>query len=130
MSLFMLTENAHFSGFAEARRKGTCAALRRTILLPGRIGRRQTPWMNSSGSQSIGAPGETGVDLFQVAVATALGLRDRGRKGKFVGLVVDRFEPRIVEDAIREFVAISKAPTWQGVVDLLRARMRWEYDGC
>jgi Immunity protein 8 len=77
----------------------------------------------------VGPVGGPGADLFQVAVATPLGLRERRTKGKFAGLVVDRFEPRLVEQAIREFVAGSDALTWDGVVDLLRARMRWEYEG-
>ncbi len=78
---------------------------------------------------SIGPLGDPGADLFQVAVATPLGLRQRRVKGKFVGLVVDRFEPQLVEQAIREFVASSKALTWQGIVDMLRVRMHWEYEG-
>jgi hypothetical protein len=57
---------------------------------------------------TIGPPGEPGADLFQVAVATPLGLKDRRTKGKFVGLVVDRFDPPLVEQAIREFVARRK----------------------
>jgi hypothetical protein len=78
---------------------------------------------------TIGPPGESGADLFQVAVATPRGLKDRRTKGKFVGLVVNRFDPPLVEQAIREFVACSHALTWQGVVDLLRAKMRWEFEG-
>lgn len=78
---------------------------------------------------TIGPSGDPGADLFQVAVATPLGLKDRRTKGKFVGLVVDRFEPSIVESAIRDFVAQSQALTWQGIVELLRVKMRWEYEG-
>jgi len=78
---------------------------------------------------TIGPPGESGADTFQVPVATPIGLRERRRKGQFVGLVVDRFEPEAVERAIREFVAGCRAPSWEGVVELLRARMHWEYEG-
>ncbi len=78
---------------------------------------------------TIGPPGDVGADLFQVAVATRMGVRQRRKKGKFIGLVVDRFEPKLVEAAIGDFVASCKAPTWAGVVDLLRMRMRWEYEG-
>ncbi len=78
---------------------------------------------------TIGPPGEHGADLFQIAVATPLGLKGRWTKGKFVGLVVDRFDPPLVEQAIREFVAHNQALTWKGVIDLLRAKMRWEYEG-
>lgn len=78
---------------------------------------------------AVGPPGEPGADMFQVPVATPLGLRERRRKGKFVGLVVDRLEPEAVERAISDFVAGSRAPTWQGVVEQLRSRMVWEYEG-
>jgi Immunity protein 8 len=60
---------------------------------------------------TIGLPGDAGSDLFQVVVATPIGIRQRREKGKFVGLVVDRFEPTVVETAIRDFVASCKALT-------------------
>jgi hypothetical protein len=44
-------------------------------------------------------------------------------------LVVEEFEPGLVERAIRNFVASSQAPTLEGIVDLLRARMLWEFEG-
>jgi len=78
---------------------------------------------------TIGPPGEQGADLYQIAVATPLGIKKHVSKARFVGLVVDRFEPPVIEQAIREFVAGSQARTWQGVVNLLRAKMRWEYEG-
>jgi hypothetical protein len=78
---------------------------------------------------TIGPPGDVGADLFQVVVATPTAIRQRREKGRFVGLVVDRFEPKLVETAIREFVASCKALTWSGVLDLLRTRMQWEYEG-
>jgi hypothetical protein len=77
---------------------------------------------------SIGLPGTIGTDLFQVAVATPAGLRERQDKGRFVGLVIDRFEPHLVQEAIRAFVSASEALTWEGVVERLRLRMRWEYE--
>jgi hypothetical protein len=78
---------------------------------------------------AIGWPGGTGADNFQVAVASPAALRIRSHKGKFVGLEVDRFEPELVERAIQEFVASCDALTWEGAVELLQTRMRWEYDG-
>jgi hypothetical protein len=68
-----------------------------------------------------------GADLFQVAVATPAGLRERREKGRFVGLVVGEFNPQLVEEAIQGFVAGCEAPNWEGVVERLRERMRWEY---
>jgi hypothetical protein len=78
---------------------------------------------------TIGSTGDPGADLFQVAVATPLGVKQRRTKDKFVGLVIDRFEPLLVERAIREFVASTQALKWEGIVDLLRTKMRWEYEG-
>jgi hypothetical protein len=78
---------------------------------------------------AIGPEGDARSDSFQVAVATWRGLRERRHKDKFVGLVVDRFEPEVVEQAIREFVAARQSPTWEGIVDLLRSKLLWEYDG-
>ena len=77
---------------------------------------------------AIGAESGSGADLFQAAVATRAGLQERRCKSKFVGLLVDRYEPATVERAIREFVAGCKAPSWEDVVDLLRARLFWEYE--
>ncbi len=76
---------------------------------------------------SIGCPGTQGADLFQVAVATPAGLRERRKKGRFTGLVVDRFESQLVETAIQAFVASCETSNWEGVVERLRQRMRWEY---
>jgi hypothetical protein len=77
---------------------------------------------------SIGSPGSPEADLFQVVVATPAGLRERCPKNRFLGLVVDRFEPRLVEEAIRAFVATAEGPDWEGVVERLSASMRWEYE--
>ena len=78
---------------------------------------------------SIGPHGDPGCDYFQVAVATPFGLKERRQKGKFAGLMVERFEPKLVEAAIFDFVDQARAPTWQGIVELLRKRMLWEYEG-
>lgn len=78
---------------------------------------------------AIGSPGGVGADNFQVAVASPTALRMRSREGKFVGLVVERFQPALVERAIREFVKSCEASTWESIVDLLRTRMGWEFEG-
>jgi hypothetical protein len=77
----------------------------------------------------IGPSDDPGAELFQVAVATPKGLLHGRRLGKDRALVVPRFEPAAVERAIRDFVSACDAPTWAGIVDLLRTRMRWEYEG-
>src|SRR3954467_258652 len=82
------------------------------------------PHWSPSGSQAefqwftlaIGLEGDARSDNFQVAVATWQGLRERRHKGRFGGLVVDRFEPGVVEQAIRDFVSAQQAPTWDGIV--------------
>ena len=76
---------------------------------------------------SIGPVGERGTELFQVAVATPSGIRGRRRKGQFIGLVVDRFEPARVEKAIREYVEATEAPSWELLAEKLGRVMRWEY---
>lgn len=60
-------------------------------------------------------------------MATPVGLRNSNRNGKFVGLVFERFEPAAVEQALCEFVSACQAPTWDEVVELLRAQMQWEH---
>ncbi len=78
---------------------------------------------------SVGSLGGRGADLFQVAVATPMGLHERRDKRRFVGLVIERLEPPMVEGAIRAFVEDCEAPDWDGVVARLRQRMQWEYEG-
>jgi|SRR5215212_1574834 len=77
---------------------------------------------------SLGPVGHHGSDLFQIVVATPAGLRERKKKEKFVGLIVDRFEPSLVEQAIQNFVADCEANTWEETVNNLRSRMHWEYE--
>src|ERR1043166_9742146 len=77
------------------------------------------PWCEAQWfSVTIGPPGDPGTNYFQVEVATPLGINERRDKKKFIGLVVDYFEPELVERAIRDFVANSQALTWQGIIDL------------
>ena len=78
---------------------------------------------------AVGPVGGPGADNFQVAVATSRGLRERRRDVKFIGLVVHRFEPEVVEQAIRGFVEGLQAPTWEGVVEWLQRHMLWEFAG-
>lgn len=79
---------------------------------------------------SIGSEGSEGADLFEVAVATCRGLKARrGRKRKFVGLVVNEFTPVSIEKAIRGHVASVQATTWEAVAQALGPVMKWEYAG-
>ena len=78
---------------------------------------------------AIGLPGRAGVDNFQVAVATPAALRLLSGESKFVGLMVERFQPELVERTIREFVESCEPSTWEAIVDILRTRMNWEFEG-
>ncbi len=77
---------------------------------------------------SVGARGHVGADCFQIAVATHQGIQERRTKQKFVGLVVARFDPQLVENAIREYVGTCADSSWDLVVKKLRRQMTWEYD--
>jgi hypothetical protein len=78
---------------------------------------------------SVGVIGSSGSSLFQVVVGTAIGIRERRHKQEFVGLVVERMEPTIIEHAIRAFVASGEAPLWELLVEQLRVNMHWEFTG-
>jgi hypothetical protein len=78
-------------------------------------------------SVAIGPISTAGADLFQVAIATSRGLKARRHKTKFVGLVVDEFDPRVIEQTIQEFVASIEAPTWEAIVEQLQTTMQWEF---
>jgi hypothetical protein len=78
-------------------------------------------------SVAIGPVGTTGADLFQVAVATSGRLKARRHKSKFVGLMVDVFDPRVIEQTLQEFVASIEAPTWEAIVEQLQPTMQWEF---
>jgi hypothetical protein len=76
---------------------------------------------------SIGMEGTEGSELFQVAVATYRGLSARRQNKKFVGLVVDDFNPARIEQAIQKHVAGVHANTWEDIAERLGPVMRWEY---
>src|SRR4051812_19414083 len=77
---------------------------------------------------TVGSPGNEGADLFQVCVASVAWLRDV-RRGSFVGLSVDRFDPESVVQAVQDHVTSVEAPTWQQFAQALAPQMKWEYAG-
>jgi hypothetical protein len=77
---------------------------------------------------TIGPIGTVGADLFQIAIASYRGLNARQHKSKFVGLMVNEFDPQVIEQTIQNFVASIEAPTWEAIVEQLRSRMRWEFE--
>lgn len=77
---------------------------------------------------TVGTPGSKDGDLFQVCVASVAWLR-HVRRGKFVGLSVERFDTASVNQAILERVAATEEPTWEQLATALAPEMRWEYTG-
>jgi hypothetical protein len=75
----------------------------------------------------IGVPDSAGADQFQVLVASYRGLRARHPRQKFVGLMVDVFEPQVIEDTIRSFVSSIEGASWGTIAAQLQHTMRWEF---
>lgn len=78
---------------------------------------------------TIGATGVTGGNDFQVCVATQRAVGRIKRKGFVPGILVDEFDPAIVEKAIRDRVDSVCVHSWEQIVDHLREFMHWEYEG-
>ena len=78
----------------------------------------------------IGPEGAEGTDLFQVVVTTpAAKHKTLDEDQTFRGIVVDAFEPKTIEEAIRRFVASVAGSDWPHCVRQLQTAMRWEYEG-
>ena len=79
---------------------------------------------------SIGHEGGTGADLFEVLVSTpAAASRARGPNRKFVGIIVESFEPRLILQTLHDHVSAVSGASWEDIVAQLRVTMRWEYEG-
>ena len=79
----------------------------------------------------IGAVGERGTEMFQAHVSTpaaASRARSDGDR-QFHGFVVDSFEPEVIVQSLTEFVNSVNGPDWKSIVEQLRRRMHWEYEG-
>lgn len=80
-------------------------------------------------SLTIGVKGEQAGNNFEVLVATPKAVARLKQSGSIPGLIVNRFEPQVVLDAIRNHVASLKGHAWFQFVDQLRKTMHWEYEG-
>ena len=92
---------------------------------------RPEPWDDFGWfTLSIGPEGDPGTSYFQVLVSTPAAVsRAKGELGRFQGLIVDSFEPGVVETTLREYVSSLQGLTWQDLVEQLRRTMHWEYEG-
>ncbi|MFO0826309.1 MAG: Imm8 family immunity protein [Gemmataceae bacterium] len=89
------------------------------------------PW-NHFGwfSLGIGPEGALGTDLFQVCVSTPAAVGRACQAGKpFRGLVVDSFDPNLIQPLLTELVSSTVGNTWEEIVDQLNETMVWEYEG-
>jgi hypothetical protein len=78
---------------------------------------------------TIGVEGQVGADLFQALVATHTALpRARAKYKKHRFLVVESFEPQMLETALRKHVESCADYTWDDIVERLRCEMYWEYE--
>lgn len=81
-------------------------------------------------SLTIGPHDDPGTNYFQVLVATpAAAGRARGKDRFFRGILVETFEPAVIEQTLRTYVESLRACHWQELVDQLRKVMCWEYEG-
>jgi hypothetical protein len=77
----------------------------------------------------IGLEGEEGTTSFQVLVATPAAVsRAKGNDKHRRLLVVESFEPRVLETALRTHVSSLTAHTWDEIVKRLQCNMYWEYE--
>jgi hypothetical protein len=79
---------------------------------------------------TIGPEGDPGTNYFQVLVSTpAAAGRARDKDRYFRGILVDTFEPAVIEQTLRTYVESLHGVDWQDLVDQLRRVMLWEYEG-
>jgi hypothetical protein len=77
----------------------------------------------------IGLEGQEGTTLFQVLVATPASVsRATGNDKHRRVLIVESFEPRALESALRDHVSSLTTHTWDEIVERLRCNMYWEYE--
>lgn len=89
------------------------------------------PWDNYGWfTLTIGPEGDPGTNYFQVLVSTpTAAARARGQARYFRGLLVDSFEPSLIEQTLSSYVESLRGVDWQDLVDQLRRVSLWEYEG-
>jgi hypothetical protein len=79
---------------------------------------------------SIGVKGKAESDLFQTAVASRSALKGRTHiRRAFKGFVLEKYDPLVVEEILRDFVENTGGWDWSDIVTRLSEKMLWEYDG-
>lgn len=78
---------------------------------------------------TIGAAGVIGGNDSQVCIATPRDISRIRNRGFVPGIMVDKFDPAIVEKAIRDRIDSIRVQSWEQLVDRLREFMHWEYEG-
>ncbi|WP_197491097.1 Imm8 family immunity protein [Planctomyces sp. SH-PL62] len=79
----------------------------------------------------IGPEAEPGSEMFQANVSTpsmASHARARGER-TFRGFIVESFEPESIDRVLRNYVSSVTGPNWEAIVQQLRHRLDWEYEG-
>ena len=73
--------------------------------------------------------GEEGTTLFQIVVSTRAAVsRALGDDKHRRFLIVDSFEPHLLEKALKDHISSQEGHTWDEIVGRLRRNMYWEYE--
>ncbi len=79
----------------------------------------------------IGPEGEQGTNTFQAYVATPTASHKAIGNGELSlgGFVVESFDPDSIRQVLKSYVASIEGADWTTIVDQLRRRLLWEYEG-
>ena len=77
----------------------------------------------------IGCAGGEGTDIFSIVIATPQAIRGRPERRKGKLLVVQQYDWQTIKGTLEEWVAACERLTWEEVVDCLRQRFSWEFEG-
>src|SRR3954469_17284169 len=79
----------------------------------------------------IGPEGEPVSEMFEANVSTASAASRARRRGErqFRGFIVEAFEPETIREVLHAYVYSVTGPNWEAIVEQLRGRLAWEYEG-
>ena len=79
----------------------------------------------------VGVEGDPASDMFIARVATPAAASRARKKGEsdYRGHIVQSFDAETIKRTIGEYVSSVIGPDWQTIVDVLRQRMDWEFEG-
>ncbi len=79
---------------------------------------------------NIGIQGKEASDIFDVLISTP---RAQGRARRENNIkqcfIVERFDRRTIENSVTQFVERITGMSWMDIVDQLREKINWEYEG-